>query len=601
MKRLLTGLATSLLLLTILLGLTHPVHASTQDFDITSFTSEQHLGRTDQNLPTLKIDETIVAVFPSYDQNHGLLRAIPKAYKNQPLDIRIQSITNDSGRPYKYSTSSSNDNLVLKIGDASTYVHGPTTYHISYTLKNPISFPDGHDELYWDVNGTEWLQPINEVTARVHIPAYLASSLQEQQKCFSGVAGSTSQDCTITRTSSPDETVVTTQATNLPAGGNLSYVLAFNKGTFSIDKAAYRAQAIAGLVMFGLVLGLPLAVLILVVYKWRKYGRDSKGRGTIVPQYTPPSGFNALTSDTMLHEKVRNQAITALIIELAIKGVIAIHGTETKKAFGGTKTDYQVEMLKPADGLTAEEQTIHSMLFGTVTGTEARTVNLKDISKKAYVSMQALASSVPKELFTKGYFLNDPAKVTSRYRAWGAGCFVVAMISSFLFFKVSIVFLGLIIGLVLSGIILMIAASKMPARGPKGVEARDYLLGLRDFIQIAEADRLKYLQSPEGVKQWGDPSKPETKVKLFEKLLPYAMIFGLEKGWASEFKDIYQQPPDWYQGNWNTFNTLYLIDSMNSFGTATMASFAPPASSSSSGFSGGFSGGGGGGGGGGGW
>jgi uncharacterized membrane protein YgcG len=147
----------------------------------------------------------------------------------------------------------------------------------------------------------------------------------------------------------------------------------------------------------------------------------------------------------------------------------------------------------------------------------------------------------------------------------------------------------------------------MPARTEVGVRAHDDLLGLKDYIKLAEADRIKFLQSPEGaeklpVAEQFDPKTPEAKVKLFEKLLPYAMLFGLEKDWAKQFEGIYNTAPGWYQGgNWTAFNTGYLIGSLDDFNTASSMSFASPSSSSGSGFSGGGAGGGGGGGGGGGW
>jgi uncharacterized membrane protein len=91
-------------------------------------------------------------------------------------------------------------------------------------------------------------------------------------------------------------------------------------------------------------------------------------------------------------------------------------------------------------------------------------------------------------------------------------------------------------------------------------------------------------------------------VELFEKLLPYAIVMGVEKEWADQFKNIYSQPPEWYSGNITSFNAGYLAGSLNSgFNSAVNASFSPPSNSGSSGFGGGFSGGGGGGGGGGGW
>jgi hypothetical protein len=77
------------------------------------------------------------------------------------------------------------------------------------------------------------------------------------------------------------------------------------------------------------------------------------------------------------------------------------------------------------------------------------------------------------------------------------------------------------------------------------------------------------------------------------------MVLGVEKQWAQQFESIYTTPPDWYAGNWSTFNAVYLADSLNQSMSAMNSSFAAP-QTSSSGFSGG-AGGGGGGGGGGGW
>ena len=172
-----------------------------------------------------------------------------------------------------------------------------------------------------------------------------------------------------------------------------------------------------------------------------------------------------------------------------------------------------------------------------------------------------------------------------------------------LFGKNKIIIGAVIFGLGVSAVITLIFSRYMPAKTIKGVEAREYLLGLRDYITLAEKDRLKYLQSPEGSEKYGNPAEKSSKVKLFENLLPYAMIFGLEKDWAKQFDGVYDRPPDWLRGNTTNFNSLYLATTVSDFSSASSTSFTPPTSSSTSGFSGGggFSGGDGGGGGGGGW
>jgi len=145
----------------------------------------------------------------------------------------------------------------------------------------------------------------------------------------------------------------------------------------------------------------------------------------------------------------------------------------------------------------------------------------------------------------------------------------------------------------------------------KGAEAKEYLLGLREYLTIAEEDRMRVLQSPQGALRV-DVTDKDAVVKLNERLLPYAVLWGVEDRWADELRVQYDgRTPDWLDG-------ASLSGSMlRSFASATTSSVRPIVSSSSSSggsswsssggssFSsgssgGGFSGGGGGGGGGGG-
>ena len=91
---------------------------------------------------------------------------------------------------------------------------------------------------------------------------------------------------------------------------------------------------------------------------------------------------------------------------------------------------------------------------------------------------------------------------------------------------------------------------------------------------------------------------------FFEKLLPFAVAFGVERLWAQRFKDLAMEEPDWYHSSTNShFSSAYLSQSLHSSFSQFQSAATPTSSSSgfSSGGSGGSSGGGGGGGGGGSW
>jgi uncharacterized membrane protein len=158
------------------------------------------------------------------------------------------------------------------------------------------------------------------------------------------------------------------------------------------------------------------------------------------------------------------------------------------------------------------------------------------------------------------------------------------------------------IGCIAGSLVAVLFLYNSSSRTAKGVEAKEHVLGLKMYMEVAEAQRLKMLQSPNA--RYAEKSTgPSHTVDLFEKLLPYAMALGIEKQWAKQFADIYRTPPDWYSGNWTTFNVLYLTTALSSgVGGQINSAFSAPSNSGSSGFGGGgFSGGGGGGGGGGGW
>ena len=113
------------------------------------------------------------------------------------------------------------------------------------------------------------------------------------------------------------------------------------------------------------------------------------------------------------------------------------------------------------------------------------------------------------------------------------------------------------------------------------------------------------LQSPDGALRVNVGDVTEV-VKLYEKLLPYAILWDVEDEWAKELAVHYRdETPEWYVGSSN-FNPIVFGAAMHSFSTSTTTAIAPVYTSSGGGSSfggssgGGFSGGGGGGGGGGG-
>ncbi len=577
------------------LGLTRPAYAGVDDFRFKSFDADYYLSQDAKHVSQLKVVEKLVAVFPDYDQNHGLRRAIPKTYKGKSVDVKVASVTDGNGvaRPDKLATN--NDNTVLSIRSDS-YLHGEQTYVITYNLQGVIAFESDHDEWYWDTNGDQWPQSFDRVVARAHIPTELAPSLLPDQACFTGVYGSKASDCTMSRQQSDDETVVTTSTTGqLGPGENLSFVLGFSKGTFAPYSPSLLAQLLGMAWTIIAIAAPPLLALIILIYLWSRYGRDPKDTRAVIAQYTPLKGVNPMLSGVVLSSQLETKAISATILDLCIRGYMKLYEVE-EKALIGTSKSYELELLsKSQSQLSPDESTVVRLLFSSSVSGER--VRLKDLANKLSSGAAKLGETLTDQATQEGYFKRNPSKVVLHYALAG---FLIMAIAA-LCIKVTYQFIPFGIGLFAAGALTILFARIMTVLTPKGVEAKNYLKGLKLYMQMAEADRIKMLQTPAGAEKVSiDPTDKAQLVKLYEKLLPYAMLFGIEQEWAKQFADLYHEPPNWYSSN-AAFSGLALSHSLDHFGSAANASFAAPSSSGSSGFGGGgFSGGGGGGGGGGG-
>jgi uncharacterized membrane protein len=316
-----------------------------------------------------------------------------------------------------------------------------------------------------------------------------------------------------------------------------------------------------------------------MVIIWFKYGRDPKGRGIIIAEYEAPDKLSPIEVGTIIDQKVDSRDISSIIIDLAVRKYLKI-----KEVGEGTwSTDYEFTKLKEGNDL--ERSFEHTFFDGLFEG--RTTVKLSDLKTKFYITSSLVETEVYRTLKSEGYFKIYPLAMRSCFLGLGIlaglGGIVLAVYLS------NGIINWTIIGPVIAGIIIIIGGYFMSTRTQKGVLAKEHIAGLKLFLSVTEKDRLKFHNAPE--------KKPE----LFEKCLPYAMVLKVEQEWAGQFKDIYTKPPDWYSGNWTTFNVVTFSSRISSFSATANSSLTVAPSKGGSGFSGGSSGGGFGGGGGGSW
>jgi len=521
----------------------------------------------------IKVEEEITYFF-SYP-GHGIYRDIPTKYSVQLTLARPVAIKLDELYYYKkdepsikystYEKSLENGYIRFKIGEADTSIEGEYVYVIKYTMKNAINYFDDHDELYINIVGSRWNVPIQKLSTTIKVPGKITNKI-----CYTGVSGSKESNCTF-KDISETETSITLPDT-LDIGEDLTVAISMPKGTL---KDVRGAQTVAFLLSnIGLLLPIPTLIVGLMLIK-----KNGKGRKlTTIPHYEPPKDMFPMLAGAIYTKALTPKHITAQIVQMAIDGYIKIR-QEGKRSYVLEKDQIEKNI---------SEDTVRALYADLFKGKNE--VNINDIPSDFYTTVNALKKSIDTKLYEEKYFSRESKKLWNKFFFVGFfGIFVIFMAATPL---ASIAATGWTIGIAISSIILIILTSRIELRDTLGNQVFAELKGLKMYINTAEKHRIEF------------HNNPEKYLGVFEILLPYAIIFGLEKKWAKEFKDLYKEPPSWYAGDISTFNTLVLANSISSVSRGIQTSSTPPSSHSSfggSGFSGGSSGGGFGGGGGGRW
>jgi len=568
---------------------------------------------------TVEIVETIKYDFESA-QKHGLFRRIDFKRTNQDnktyiIDIDVLSVTDENGNPYNFSTSKIGSYIELKIGDADKLISGQKTYIIKYKLSGSMTYFTDHDEFYWNLVGFDWLIPIRNFTASISVPE---SIRQDDLKyiCYEGVKDSTSQSCLINYF---ENKIQVSSSKSLNPGENVTVSLSFPKNAITVlepreDKPSIFLKIFQ--VFIGLLLSLWYVFLPVKIFiNYLKQRSFLKNNQRIVsawfepPQYDGGNVFSPAETGFIVDGVIDHKELTATIIHLAQRGFLKIK-EDDKKHFSFVRLksidspdlrnfEQQVMSAIFKEGVSIkdlDDKTVEAMTEGLsnlekfndiikipqlvnleneIKGTpvdvkeEVRDTDLKK-SKTMFGKITKFNKYVEEEVVEKGMFEDKPTETYTK--------------------NMTLFALGLTtfnLPLTIAG---FIAGKKSVKRTLKGIEKYSEAMSLMNFLK-SQDEQLNYQSMNQ---------------MFFEKLLPYAAAFGVEKIWAKRFKDITLTKPDWYEGS-NFSNSVFIGSMTQNIGGSMKSSYSSGMSSTrsssgfSSGFSGGSSGGGGGGGGGGSW
>jgi hypothetical protein len=217
----------------------------------------------------------------------------------------------------------------------------------------------------------------------------------------------------------------------------------------------------------------------------------------IVPQYEPTPGLSLVAAAELLGESRR--AVAAQLVDLAVRGVVVV---------SRQKRGFVLELARPealADPATApgqdERDILHAFFGGLTPGAR------RELRRGANRELGAALRDQHRRVVARLVLGN-----LARERSW---------------LERAVVFWR-----------------KQPTEPTSAAHpAVDHLWGIHDYVELAEKDRFAMLQSPAGALT--EPRGELEILRLHERLLPYAVLFGLEKAWMRELDVRYRSlPPD---------------------------------------------------------
>lgn len=571
---------------------------------------------------TAEISETIIYDFKE-NNKHGIYRSIPLTRgQGTTGELQLSGLEVSSeyaGENTKYSSQgfglkkiesniwlealfgsnfdslfgTPQDSVSVKIGDPEAFVTGRHVYTISYTAERAIGYFSDRDEFYWNVTGNDWEVPITTAHVTVVLPAQISpSDLHLASYC--GMFGDKTE-CSEPILGLEEGTGRTTVSYTMPEepeyytliGRGMTVAVGFPKGVVAlVGTVPSPWMHYLGYWYFFV----PFIVGFLVYRKRIAYVLRRHAyykRTPVIPEYDAGT-LTPLEAGVLVRGAPKNEDLSAELIWLAIAGYLRIEKNgDNNYVFTDTGKD------------RSELSSFNKALLEGVAGK-----NSVDLVTSFYITAELIKEDIVESLTKKGYLEESPKRFSGKNQlpAQRKGIIFIC-----LFLAVNPgIFIWILLGVKfgaafsLSMIMLALFAAVLGAGArltQAGLEKERMLKGLKEYIDAAEDERIKFHNAPS--------KSPE----VFEKLLPFAMIFGLEKEWAKEFEGVYTTPPSWYTDTYgasnfsHSFTALSFTTEISSF--ATQASYAltsAPAGSSgsSSGSSGGGSSGGGGGGGGGG-
>ncbi|MBE2236697.1 MAG: DUF2207 domain-containing protein, partial [Caldilineaceae bacterium] len=417
----------------------------------------------------------------------------------------------------------------------------PQTYTLSYRVHDGLRYYAGGDQVWWKAVYADRQFPVLASRVRVLVPS--PATIDEWAAYINGADA---RDSVTAERLDNNRTILFDTKRTVRAGEELEVRVQFTSGVVAGAAPSWQAAAdaraaqleaeqtyrdrwgpVATVLLGVLALALLLGGPALVYLMWYKYGRDKPIERVADYLPEPPDDLPPGLAGTLLDDSADMQDIIATVVDLARRKAMSI--TEVKEdGFFRMGTDFIYRREHKDVSLHGFEQQLLSDVFGK--GDEKKLSKLKN---KFYKDIPGIKTAMYEDLIARGYYRTNPESVRTQFGFLGGAAMVVAVLLAVLlivlFVDLSAAALCPGIGLFAIAVSILIASRYMPRKTDAGAEAAARWKAFKEYLRNID----KYADI-------------EAQKEIWDRWLPYAIAFGIDKDYIRKFEAVNAPAPGWY-------------------------------------------------------
>ena len=472
----------------------------------------------------LKVREEISVDFEKTDHHNQIIRYIQTRYHrgDDVYDAKVRvhhAIMDGNNETFSVSRKTGNE-IQIHIGNDGKSLTGKHKFQLDYEVYKAVNYFKGKPELAFDVTGHHWPFNLKNISCNVELPRGVKDS---EVRAFQliGAPGNYFYNA-----QPVVDGKISFRNDYIPSGKGMAIAVELPPGAVVLPSVlqdvVWHMQTGYGMIL------LPSLTVFILAFWWYMTGR-SRLSGTEDEGFKPPEYLSACEVGTLVDESCDLTDIVSMVVDLASRGFISIKVLPYNGFLYLCRRDYQLTLLKSYKDkeLRPHEQVFLAAIFGA-----SATTYVSELRGRVAEYIPVIRQKVYQSLTQGGYFTRDPENDRRNFIAVGAVVITVGL--CLLGASVNhITGVSTSIGLMLSGLVIILGSRTMPKRSALGIKALKQTYNFRNFLAHSDHGRVEEI-----VKKNPDD---------FSKYLSYAIVLGVADRWASIYKDVARDYPDWYQ------------------------------------------------------